>query len=153
NIPVTVAVVDGFDGHTVGVGEVFVEVGGAMERLERGGVVAVLIVFRDRRGGQVIVSGGGAGARMLAPVAVWRLLLRGETVHHLGRQPLPILVAENFAGDVYGPRPDRHVIRRRADERRLIQRIILALGSIGGDFGDQRSQQAPPALSAIVAQF
>src|SRR4029077_17659681 len=47
NVPVAVAVVHGLDRGAIGISEIFVEIGGTVQRLERGAVAAVLIVFGD----------------------------------------------------------------------------------------------------------
>src|SRR5205823_9540778 len=86
--PVAVAVVDDVDRSAVREGVVRMEVGRAAQRFEGRRIAAVLRVESHAGERQVVVTGRGAGAVVLAPVAIRGLFFGGEAVEDTSAEPL-----------------------------------------------------------------
>src|SRR5215468_4869708 len=91
--PAAVAIVDHFHRRAIRPREVRMELRAPPERLHRDGILTVLRIEGDPGEGEVVVAHGGAGVAVLAPVAVWRLLVGSESSHHATPQLFPRAIA------------------------------------------------------------
>src|SRR4026209_719683 len=90
---------------------------------------------------------------MLAPEAVRGLLSLREAMHHTRANLLPFTISEHFSCQVSRRSPQREVIGRGADERRLIAGEIGTLSGIGGEFDNLFFVSLPPALAPLIPEI
>ena len=99
--PVAVAVVEEFGGMAVGVGEIGVEVGGAAEGFEGGGIIGMLPVDADSGEGEGVVAEGGRVRGLFAPEAV-RVLFADEAGEDAAAEGGLVGDVEDFAAEEDG---------------------------------------------------
>ena len=108
----------------------FVKSGRALKGFQGRGVLGVLVIERDLRHRNVVVSGGRTRPAMLSPITIRRLLCCGEPVKDARSQTRPIRIAGNAAGKKQQRGILSVMIRRSSNVRRVVPGEIDSLRGI-----------------------
>ena len=109
-------------------------------------------VQRDGREREVVVAGCGTRVVVFPPIPIGRLLDGCKPPQHLRAQLLPILVAKDAPAHVQQRGPLCVVIRRRADERRMVPGEIQPLRRVGNQQRNVFQDRLFPARPAWFSQ-
>src|SRR5436309_5445567 len=153
NFPVAVAIIDDLYRDTVRISIVFVEVRGTQQGRHDDQVLAMFPITGQSGESQMVVTSRGAGAAMLTPVTIRRLLDCGEASHDLSSQPLPFWLAKHLAGQINQRGPERIMIWRSANVGGIVPGEVQPFCQVGHQRTDRLFDFSLPAGSALFSQL